>query len=50
MYGVFLRKGMYDGGLVVTCLVLDCILFLVLFRLGSAMLLLAWPGGKLGLV
>ena len=38
------------GGLVVTCLVLDCILFLVLFRLGSAMLLLAWPGGKLGLV
>lgn len=46
MYGVFLRKGI----LVVTCLVLGCILFLVLFRLGSAMLLLAWPGGKLGLV
>jgi len=38
------------GGLVVTCLVLDCILFLVLFCLCSAMLLLAWPGGKLGLV
>ncbi|KEH22529.1 transmembrane protein, putative [Medicago truncatula] len=46
MYGVFLRKGI----LVVTCLVLGCILFLVLFRLGSSMLLLAWPGGKLGLV
>jgi hypothetical protein len=37
------------GGLVVTCWVLDCILFLVLFRLGSAMLLLAWPRGKLSL-